>query len=183
MTPAIRWRSRCDRLVGYCEHRSVKPGEVVVSRSMRIGELSTRSGRSVHTIRWYEAQRLIPGVVRDAAGHRIYGPMHVGWMELIDRLRRTGMSVRQMREFTGLVKAGDSTVKRRREVLLAHRRRVEGLAEYMAGALELINFKIDYYESWLATGIEPKDAQPRKRVRGDGAAVILALPQERLKGE
>ena len=33
--------------------------------TLRIGELARLSGRSVHTIRWYEAQRLMPGAARD----------------------------------------------------------------------------------------------------------------------
>ena len=33
--------------------------------ALRIGKLARLTGRSVHTIRWYEAQQLIPGVRRD----------------------------------------------------------------------------------------------------------------------
>ncbi len=33
--------------------------------AFHIGALSARTGRSIHTIRWYEAQGLIPGVARD----------------------------------------------------------------------------------------------------------------------
>jgi DNA-binding transcriptional MerR regulator len=148
---------------------------------MRIGELSVRSGRSVHTIRWYEAQRLIPGVTRDDAGHRVYSQMHVGWMDLIDRLRRTGMSVRQMREYTAWVKVGQTTLKRRQQLLRAHRRRLEEMADYLAGSLELIDFKINFYETWMATGVEPKASSPCQMVRRDGSPITMALPQQRLK--
>jgi len=148
---------------------------------MRIGELSARSGRSIHTIRWYEAQYLIPGVQRDLAGRRVYSQMHVGWMELIDRLRRTGMSVEQMREFTGWVKAGDATIGRRRQLLRTHRRRVEEMADYLSEALALIDYKIDYYDTWLATGIEPKTAQPRKKVKREGPQITVLLPKRQLK--
>jgi DNA-binding transcriptional MerR regulator len=71
-----------------------------------IGELSARSGRSIHTIRWYEAQGLIPGVVRDSGGRRNYTEQHVDWLDLMDRLRRTGMSVAEMRDYASLVKLG-----------------------------------------------------------------------------
>ena len=67
---------------------------------MKIGELSSRSGRSIHAIRWYEAQGLIPGVERDGGGRRVYSDLHVGWLDLMDRLRRTGMTIAQMREYT-----------------------------------------------------------------------------------
>ncbi len=64
---------------------------------MRIGELARRSGRSVHTIRWYEAQGLMPGVVRDAARRRVYAPDHLLWLELVDRLRLTGMTIAEIK--------------------------------------------------------------------------------------
>jgi hypothetical protein len=57
--------------------------------AFHIGVLSARTGRSIHTIRWYEAQGLIPGVARDGGGRRVYGELHVGWLALMDRLRRT----------------------------------------------------------------------------------------------
>lgn len=38
-----------------------------MSTPLHIGGLSARTGHSIHAIRWYEAQGLIPGVVRDLA--------------------------------------------------------------------------------------------------------------------
>ena len=38
--------------------------------TMRIGELARRTGRSVHSIRWYESIGLVPGVRRDAGNRR-----------------------------------------------------------------------------------------------------------------
>jgi DNA-binding transcriptional MerR regulator len=55
--------------------------------SLHIGEVATRTGRSVHAIRWYEAQGLVPGVERDGGGRRVYTEHHVGWLEFMDRLR------------------------------------------------------------------------------------------------
>lgn len=61
-----------------------------MTQELRIGEVARRTGRSLHTIRWYESQGLIPGVRRDRAGHRVYSEHHVGWLDLMERLRRTG---------------------------------------------------------------------------------------------
>jgi DNA-binding transcriptional MerR regulator len=55
-----------------------------------IGTLSARTGRSIHAIRWYEAQGRVPGVRRDAGGRRLYTEQHVGWLRFMERLRRTG---------------------------------------------------------------------------------------------
>jgi DNA-binding transcriptional MerR regulator len=77
-----------------------------MQRDLRIGEVASRTGRSVHTIRWYEQQGLLPGVTRDATGRRVYSEYHVGWLDLMDRLRFTGMSITQMRQYTALAKQG-----------------------------------------------------------------------------
>jgi DNA-binding transcriptional MerR regulator len=138
---------------------------------VKIGELSARSGRSVHAIRWYEAQGLVPGVERDHGGRRVYTELHVGWLDLMDRLRRTGMTIAQMREYTALVKQGRSTLGQRQALLTAHRARVaETIAEWKA-ALRMIDGKIDFYGEWLATGERPKQLphSHRRRHRKTGS--------------
>jgi len=121
-----------------------------------IGELARRGGRGVHAIRWYEAQGLIPGVTRDAGGRRLYSELHFNWLELMDRLRRTGMSIAEMRTYTALVTQGRSTIAQRQGMLSAHRARVvETIAEWTL-ALKLIDRKIDFYGEWLVTGQRPE---------------------------
>ena len=135
-----------------------------------IGELSARSGRSIHTIRWYEAQGLIPGVMRDGGGRRNYTEQHVDWLDLMDRLRRTGMSVAEMRDYASLVKLGRSTLKQRQELLEAHRVKVKATIAEMSLALKLIDSKIDFYGEWLHTGQRPKVIPSLRSVTADEAA-------------
>jgi DNA-binding transcriptional MerR regulator len=97
-----------------------------VPNSFRIGELATRTGRSVHAIRWYEAQGLIPGVLGDGSGRGVYTERHLSWLDLMDRLRRTAMSIAEMREYTKLVKQGRSTLKQRPRTLVFTSRSGQG---------------------------------------------------------
>jgi len=128
--------------------------------SLRIGELSRRTGRSVHAIRWYEGQGLMPGVVRDGAGRRFYLERHVDWLGLMDRLRATGMSIAGLRAYTALVMQGRSTLPARRTLLAAHREQVLArIAEWQL-ALRLIDAKLDFYGEWITTGERP--AQPNR---------------------
>ena len=123
----------------------------------RVGELSARSGRSVHAIRWYEAQGLMPGVLRDPGGRRVYDDRHLSWLELIERLRRTGMSIAQMREYTRLVKQGKTSLVAPRDLLRSHRVRVEAaLAEWPA-ALQLLDHKLEFYGEWIESGHRPNE--------------------------
>ena len=133
--------------------------------TLRIGELAARTGRSVYTIRWYERQGLIPGVVRDGGGRRIYNERHVSWLELIERLRFTGMSIAQMREYTALVKQGRGTLKQQQELLFTHRARVRETVAAWTQALKLLNRKIDFYGEWLTTGQRPRSKPEAGLVR------------------
>lgn len=129
--------------------------QALIPSTFRIGELSARTGRGIHAIRWYESLGLMPGVVRDGAGRRVYNERHVDWLLLIDRLRRTGMPIAQMREYTALVRQGRCTLKQRQALLAAHRARVEQAITDWTEALGLLDAKIDFYGEWLTTGQRP----------------------------
>ena len=140
---------------------------VPASKSLRIGELAARTGRSVHAIRWYEAQGLIPGVMRDAAGRRVYREQHLSWLVLIDRLRMTGMSIAQMREYASLVRQGRGTLKVQYDLLLAHRKRVQEKIDEWTSALQMLDRKIELLDEWIRTGKRPEGPaadHPAKRL-------------------
>ncbi len=94
------------------------------AKGLRIGELAARSGQTAHTIRWYDAQGLIPGIVRDQAGQRRFNARHVQWLALVQRLRSTGMSIAQIRAYARLVQQGAAELPRQRDLLFEHRARV-----------------------------------------------------------
>jgi DNA-binding transcriptional MerR regulator len=123
--------------------------------TLLIGRLAERTGRSIYTIRWYEAQGLVPGVVRDAGGRRVYTELHVGWLQLMERLRKTGMSIAEMRRYAALVKQGRTTLKERRQMLQAHRERVQRTIEEWNEALGLLDDKIEFYGQWMSSGKRP----------------------------
>jgi DNA-binding transcriptional MerR regulator len=127
----------------------------VAGKALRIGELASRTGHSVHAIRWYEAQGLIPGVIRDAGGRRSYRDRHLSWIQLIQKLRLTGMSIAQIRDYAALVAQGRGTLKQQQVMLRAHRARVEKTIDDWKIALVMLDHKIEYFEEWLATGQRP----------------------------
>lgn len=148
---------------------------------LRIGELSARSGRTIHAIRWYEAQGLIPGVQRDGGGRRVYHPTHVDWLDLMDRLRKTGMSIAEMRAYTALVKQGRGTLKQRQQMLYDHRTRVLETIAQWTRALELIDGKIEFYGEWLTTGHRPQRL-PADRVKESVILSPRAAPKPARRG-
>jgi DNA-binding transcriptional MerR regulator len=132
---------------------------------IRIGELARRTGRSVHTIRWYEQQGLLPPVPRLGA-HRIYSNRHVEWLELMERLRGSGMSVADLRRYTALAQRGAAHLEQVRALLEEHRRQLQDRMAELRRAERLIDEKIAFYERWKAEGQRPGTAHaalPRTR--------------------
>ncbi len=135
------------------------------AQSLPIGALAKSSGRSVHTIRWYEAQGLMPGVQRDGGGRRRYSPQHIEWLNLMVRLRATGMTIAKMRRYATLVRQGKASLAERRALLQAHRDEVLARIDEWNMALTLLDDKIDFYGEWLQKGkrpVWPNETTPRQ---------------------
>ena len=74
---------------------------------MNIKHAANTSGLSVDTIRFYEKAGMLPTIGRDARGWRSFGPEAVDWLRNLERLRATGMPMKDMRRFAVLVRLGD----------------------------------------------------------------------------
>ena len=137
-----------------------------MTMALRIGDLAKRTGKSVHTIRWYEARGLVPGVARDAGGRRGYHPRHVDWLEFIARLCATGMTIARIADYARLVRRGRQTLPERIALLEEQRSRVEARQRELLDAQAIIAAKIDYYDQWRRTGERPARAFSVERARG-----------------
>lgn len=125
--------------------------------SLSIGELARHTGRTVHAIRWYESIGLLPAVQRDRGNRRVFHRLHIDWLDLLDKLRLTGMSTKEMQAYAAMVVQGRKTLAARRDFLKAHRIRVRQTIEQWQDALALLERKVDFYDSWIRTGQRPKE--------------------------
>jgi len=119
----------------------------MTAAELTITEVAERTGLTRHTLRYYERDGLMLGVGRDDSGHRRYSERDLGWIELITKLRATGMPVREVRRYAELVRAGDGNEDERLALLRVHRERVGAQLDTMAAYLEAVDMKIGYYAS------------------------------------
>jgi DNA-binding transcriptional MerR regulator len=117
----------------------------MTSAGLTIAEVAERTGLTRHTLRYYERDGLMLGVGRAGSGHRRYSERDLGWIELITKLRATGMPIREVRRYAELVRAGDGNEDERLALLRAHRGRVRAQLGTMAAYLDAIDMKIGYY--------------------------------------
>jgi DNA-binding transcriptional MerR regulator len=92
----------------------------------------------------------MPGAARDAGGRRVFSAAHVDWLELMDRLRSSGMTIRQMQVYARQVREGKATLATRQALLREHRKRVEQQVVNLNNALALIDRKVALYGKWIA---------------------------------
>src|SRR5215213_9083058 len=78
---------------------------------LRIGELASRSGVSVDTVRYYERRRLLPGAARTTGGFRLFKPEAVERIRFIKHAQEIGLS---LDEIKGLLTAGGGDAECRR---------------------------------------------------------------------
>jgi DNA-binding transcriptional MerR regulator len=121
--------------------------------SLSIGEVAERTGLSVHTLRFYEREGILPGpVARGPNGHRAYGDDDLEWLEICTNLRASGMPLAGIRRYAELVREGSGNEQQRLDLLRGHRERVQAQIDALGRCLDLISWKVAAYEDRLAEG-------------------------------
>lgn len=113
--------------------------------TLTIQQVAEATGLSEHTLRYYERVGLIHAIGRAPNGHRRYSPDDIGWIDFLNKLRATGMSIQQMQRYAELQRQGDETLAERVGMLRAHRQQVEERLDELREHLMLISHKIEYY--------------------------------------
>jgi DNA-binding transcriptional MerR regulator len=127
--------------------------------NLLIGDVARLSGLTIDTLRYYDRAGLLGAVHRDAGGRRIFDQDTLGLLDVVLRLRRTGMPVEDVRHFVDLVRSGDTTRGGRLDLLRAHRRRVLAQLDQLHDDLAVIDWKIAAYQAG-EDGTEPPPPPP-----------------------
>jgi DNA-binding transcriptional MerR regulator len=107
-------------------------------------QAAEKCGLSQHTLRWYERIGLLSRVDRTADGRRRFSDADLDWLMLISKLRATGMPVREMQRYAGLVRSGAGE-QERLDLLEQHRERVRVALAEQQECLALLDTKIGTY--------------------------------------
>ncbi|MEU3190480.1 MerR family transcriptional regulator [Streptomyces sp. NPDC006992] len=110
-----------------------------------ISEAAELSGLSAHTLRWYERIGLMPHVDRSHTGQRRFSDRDLDWLDLVGKLRLTGMPVADMVRYAEMVRQGEQTFGERKALLEATREDVLARIAELRDTLEVLDYKIDHY--------------------------------------
>ena len=147
--------------------------------SYSIGEISQRLDIAPSALRYYEKEGLLPFVERSDSGIRQFTDIDLEWLIIIDSLKRTGMPLKEIKDFVKMFEERDTTIARRLEIVRRHREVIQQQVAKLNEIILALDFKEQYYQQALDEGktmdlpdltmeeLPPELQAIRKRVRGD----------------
>lgn len=106
------------------------------------------------TLRYYDKQGLLPFMERKESGYRIFSEDDIAMLRVIECLKKSGMPIKDIRQFSKWVQMGDDSLQERYEMFLERKRTVEAQMAELQKTLDFINHKCWYYETALEAGTE-----------------------------
>ncbi|WP_274651014.1 MerR family transcriptional regulator [Paenibacillus humicola] len=113
-----------------------------------IADIASRTGLSYDTIRYYEKIGLTPPAKRRDNGQRTYDSIDLERFVFVTTLKRTHMPLKEIERYMAF--AGDRNFEKSYEVLHEHKLRIVAQMAEMNAALEMMNYKLDYYENMVS---------------------------------
>jgi DNA-binding transcriptional MerR regulator len=119
-----------------------------------IGQAAAKAGLTTHTLRYYEKEGLLPFVERTSSGLRSFKESDFEWLGVINCLKNTGMSIKDIKTFIDWCMEGDATLQKRLDMFKRQKELVEAQIDLLQKHIEKINYKVWYYETAVKAGTE-----------------------------
>ena len=119
-----------------------------------IKEAAQIMGIPATTLRYYDRQGLLPFVERKQSGYRVFSDNDIMLLRVIDCLKRSGMVLKDIRQFTEWLREGDASLEKRYQMFLERKKAVEQQMAEMQKTLDMINHKCWYYKTAIEAGTE-----------------------------
>lgn len=120
-----------------------------------IGQVSKMFGLPVSTLRYYDKEGLFPNMER-SNGIRRFSERELETLRVIECLKKSGMEIKDIRQFMAWCAQGSSTYPQRRAMFIKQKESVEAEIARMNRVLDMLNFKCWYYEQAIKDGNEQR---------------------------
>lgn len=144
-----------------------------------VGEMAKKIGVAPSTLRYYDKAGLLPFVERSGGGIRMFKDSDMESINIIECLKKTGMTIKEIKQFIDWCREGDSTIEDRLALIDRQRENVLKQMEQLYRTLDTLTYKHWYYETAKKAGtcdvhktmkdedIPPEIRAARDRVRSD----------------
>ena len=117
-----------------------------------IGEMAKQLGVPASTLRYYDKEGLLPFVERSSGGIRMFQPSDFEWLQVINCMKKAGMSIQDIRQYIELALQGDSTIDQRLAMFMQQREALKARLAELQHTLLTVEYKCWYYETAKAAG-------------------------------
>ncbi|EAF5119744.1 MerR family transcriptional regulator [Listeria monocytogenes] len=115
---------------------------------MYIKDFAIKTGLSIDTLRYYEEEELlIPA--RNEKNYRVYTEEDYCWVQLLLKMKQTGMTITNIKNFAALQKQGDMTLPNRIKILDNHMGNLYEQQKDLAETISFVAKKVDGYREKL----------------------------------
>lgn len=117
-----------------------------------VGQMAKRLGVAPSTLRYYDKEGLLPYVERSEGGIRVFKESDYEWLSIIECLKQSGLSIKEIRRYIDLCRQGDATISQRLQLFVNRRRAVQQQMAQLQKTLDLLDYKLWFYETSEAAG-------------------------------
>lgn len=150
-----------------------------------IGQAAKKIGLSAYTLRYYDKEGLLPMVERSESGLRIFTEDDFGWLRLIECLKASGLSIKEIKQYIDWYMEGDSTLEKRRQLFYSTKAAVEKQIADLKRTLNMVTYKCWFYDTAVAAGTEdavinmcPEQIPERIKKLKEESGLYAAVPQK-----
>ena len=140
-----------------------------------IGEVSDITGIAASTLRYYDREGMFPTMERSSGGIRVFSDTELATLKVIECLKSSGMSIRDIKEFLGWCQEGDPSIGKRREMFHRRLAEVEAQIAGLERTRNMLRYKCWYYDTASEAGTEDARAGPPRRGHSGGPARLPHL--------
>ena len=130
-----------------------------------IGEVANTTGIAISTLRYYDREGMFPNIERRGGGIRVFSDAEIETIKIIECLKTSGMSIKDITQFLHWCQEGDSSLQKRRDMFHERLEAVKKQMEELQKTMDIIKYKCWYYDTALAAGTEevPKNMPEEMR--------------------
>lgn len=121
-----------------------------------IGEVASSANIAVSTLRYYDREGMFPDMKRSNGGIRVFSEKEVNTIKVIECLKATGMSIKDIKTFLDWCQEGDASLQKRRDMFYERLLQVTRQMEALQQTMNTIRYKCWYYDTALLAGTEEK---------------------------
>lgn len=120
-------------------------------RLYSITEAAKITGFTAETLRFYEREGILSGVLRQD-GRRRFSEANLREIQILTYMKKTGMSLKEIKQYFALFRQGERTFVKRLALLREHEKEVQRQMRELERSAAHLAFKIWYYETSLKEG-------------------------------